>query len=113
MNIKNYFIVITVYYFNPDQPATPILTSNIREPTDGDVITLTCVTLTSGVTSYKFYKDNNQKPLPSTGNMNTYTITNASLGNENGAYTCVALYESVSSDNSSALSIRGESNLKI
>ena len=84
------------------------MTSSISDPTEGDSITLTCVTSTSGVTSYKFYL--NGTDLTSNGNINTYTIPSASLGSgEDGNYTCVAYFESVPSENSTALSLFGRS----
>ena len=91
-----------------EKPSEPTLTSSVSEPTEGDIITLTCVTSTSGVTSYKFYL--NDTELPSNGHINTYTIPSASLGSgKDGDYTCAAYFESVSSDSSTALSILGQS----
>ena len=97
-----------MFAFSSDKPAQPKLTSSVSEPTEGDSITLTCVTSTSGVTSYKFYLNGTE--LPSSGYINTYTIPSASLGSgKDGKYTCAAYFESVPSNKSTDLSIFGQS----
>ena len=89
-----------------DQPETPSLTMNVKDPKEGDYLELICITKTDGMTSYKFYKDGNH--INSTGNSNRYTIGEAPLGVQDGNYSCVALINSVTSNISSDLAVTGK-----
>ena len=78
----------------------------MNEAVDQSYVTLTCVTLTTGVTGYKFFKD--KKPLSTNGNTNTYIIAQAPLKSDNGNYTCIAYFENVPSEESQNFSLIGE-----
>ena len=82
-----------------DSPPPPELTTNNEFPTDGDSVTLTCLTQVSGITSFVFEKDGivvAQQPH------NTHTINPATLGTNDGTYTCrffIGTFESRNSTN--------------
>ena len=70
-----------------DAPAKPTLTTSNSSPTDGGAVNLTCnATATVGSISYEFLKDGVNI---STGD-DTYAMANATIGSDDGSYTCVA-----------------------
>lgn len=88
-----------------DQPDTPTLVSDNNDPTDGDYITLTCNTTTTGITSYLFKRD---QTLVANTTVNTHKIAHATLGTYEGQYTCVAFIDTVPSIVSNVIAISCE-----
>ena len=97
-------------FFNQssDKPATPVLTSDVRDPTDGDTIVLTCTTTSSGITNYEFFRGRTSLVKTSS---NQYTVSSAAIGKDDDSYTCVASIDTVASDASSAHVISCKSDL--
>ena len=93
-----------------EKPAQPTLTVSDNDPNSGDPFVLTCDSTTATVTSYQFKKDGDviatvQAPNPDTDPA-THGIDPASI-NDKGVYTCCALIDAVSSDDSSSQSVAG------
>ena len=91
-----------------DKPLTPSLTASVREPTVGDTIILTCNSATAGVTSYHFFKDGSATAFFTTTVGNSHTIASANLINDDARYTCKAFIDSVGSDPSNPLDLKGK-----
>ena len=68
-------------------PDTAILTSNTTDPTDGDVITLTCLISTS-VPVYEWYEFLLDSLIVAGSPGNTLTLSPAVFGLDDGVYTC-------------------------
>ena len=83
----------------PDKPVTPTLTSDTTNPVNGQDITLTCTTATVGVTSYEFRRGGLSLAVSAS---NTYTIFSATIGADDGSYTCSVVKDTISSDASIA-----------
>ena len=92
--------------FSPAKPNMPKLTSNKNNPTDGDHVTLTCAPQhNSDVNKYEFFKDRHSLGKPGTSNtldMKTVTFSNV------GGYTCKVYIDTVGSDASNTVSVKGE-----
>ena len=86
-------------YSSLDKPATPVLTADVRSPTEGDSIVLTCTTTSSGVTNYEFFRGRTSLVKTSS---NKYTVSSAAIGKDDDSYTCVAYKDTVASDASKA-----------
>ena len=84
---------------------TPTLTANISAPTDWDTIELTCSTTSGAITSYEFQRGATSL---ATSASNTYTISTATIGTDDGSYTCIAYIDTVASDASSAHAVSCE-----
>ena len=96
-------------FSSSDKPATPVLSASTPNPTYGDSITLTCASSTEGITNYKFFKGTSM--LTATSNGNTYTINNATEVKTGGVqYSCQAFMDSVPSDRSAELKLKGMCN---
>ena len=89
----------------PDKPAKPSLTSSNKTPTDGDKLTLTCASTSSSVNKYQFFKDG--KSVGNPGSSKTYTVNSVTFTHA-GGYTCKAFVDTVASDASSAVAVKGE-----
>ena len=79
------------------QAAKPSLVADIQNPTDGDVITLTCSSTTSGVTKYEFLKEN---VVIHSGPNAFRVIGPAVIGTDDKSYTCIAYIDNIASDTS-------------
>lgn len=88
-----------------DEPDTPNLVTDNNDPTDGDYITLTCNTTTTGITSYLFKRD---QTLVANTTVNTHKIAHATLGTYEGRYTCIAFIDTVPSNVSNDVAISCE-----
>ena len=90
---------------SPANPNMPRLTSNKNNPTDGDHVTLTCAPQhNSDVNKYEFFKDRHSLGKPGTSNtldMKTVTFSNV------GGYTCKVYIDTVGSDLSNTVSVKG------
>ena len=88
-------------FFNQslDKPVTPVLTADVRSPTEGDTIVLTCTTTSSGITKYEFFRGRTSLVKTSS---NKYTVSSAAIGKDDDSYTCVAYKDTVGSDASKA-----------
>ena len=85
-----------------DKPTTPTLTSSVADPTDGDAITLTCATTSTGITQYEFLLDGSSVSASAS---DTLAIGAATIGTNDGSYTCIASIDTVASDPSVALAV--------
>ena len=90
------------WFMSTDKPQTPVVSTDNSNPTDGDSITLTCTSSTGAVNGYTWQLDGSTIS-GQTGQ--TYAIAQADIGTHEGAYTCVALIDTVASDTSSALTV--------
>ena len=90
------------------KPLTPTLTSNLKEPTEGDSIVLTCTSATAGVTSYHFFKQGNRTAFFVASVGNSHTIAPAVLDTDNANYTCMAYIDNVASDGSLPFALQGK-----
>ena len=95
---------IIVFVFS-DKPTTPTLTTDNSDPTDGDAITLTCTAVEAAVNSYEFKLGSTSL---ASGSSSTYSMSSATIGTDDGSYTCIASIDTVASDASSALSVACE-----
>ena len=77
------------------------MTSN-PDPTDGEDITLTCTSSTTEVDSYTWRRNGVDIDMQTS---QTYAIPQGDIATMNGDYTCVALFGTVASDASSALTV--------
>ena len=81
------------------RPTTPTLTSNNNNPVDGDSVTLSCQTTSSGVTQYEFRRNGFSL---TTSVINTLVISTATIGVDDGSYTCITYINDILSDESNA-----------
>ena len=83
-------------------PQTPILTVSPSDATleSGTGVTLTCLTASSGTTTYQFLKGGSQETSQSSG---TYTLSPATT--DSGDWTCTATISSVVSSASTATTL--------
>ena len=95
---------IIVFVFS-DKPTTPTLTTDNSDPTDGDAITLTCTAVEAAVNNYEFKLGSTSL---ASGSSSTYSMSSATIGTDDGSYTCIASIDTVASDASSALSVACE-----
>ena len=86
-----------------DKPATPTVTKDVSDPVDGDAITLTCTTVTSGINTYDFKRDGTT--VASGVSSNTHVLSAAAIGTDDGSYTCIAYIATVASLESSGLAV--------
>ena len=87
-----------------DKPSTPTLSVSPANPTDGEDVELTCrVTNSQSITKYLFLKHN--RSWQNTAG-NKYTISKAPV-NQTDNYACQAYIDTVSSDNSSDVDVKG------
>ena len=68
------------------------MTANVSSPTDGDDIELTCATTTSGITSYEF---KHGSTFLNKSASNTFTINTATVGTDDGRYSCIVYIDTV------------------
>lgn len=85
----------------------PTLVTNNQYPTDGDSITLTCNTTTTGVTNYEFRKGSQ---VVANQLLNTHTIDPATIDAHDGNYSCIAFVDSVASPPSDPNSVTCKSS---
>ena len=87
----------------------PSLATSSSSPTDGDKLTLTCNPPShSSVNKYQFFKDGKSVGKP--GSSKTYTVNSVTFTHA-GGYTCKALIDTLASDASSSVALRGEVQL--
>ena len=86
-----------------DKPATPAVTKDVSDPVDGTTITLTCATLTPGITAYTFKKDGNNIAIGQVSD--THVLSSAAIGADDGSWTCIAYIATVASLESSGLTV--------
>ena len=83
----------------------PSLTTSSSSPTDGDKLTLTCNPPShSSVNKYQFFKDG--KSVGNPGSSKTYTVNSVTFTNA-GGYTCKAFVDTVGSDSSNRVTVKG------
>ena len=92
------------YYFPPDKPSKPKLTSTNSSPTDGDHMTLTCNVQNSAVTKFEFYRGG--RLISGSGTGKTFTDNSVTFSDA-GSYTCKAFIDSVVSDSSDGVNVKG------
>ena len=95
---------ILVFVFS-DKPTTPTLTTTNSDPTDGDAITLTCTAVEAAVNNYEFKLGSTSL---ASGSSSTYSISTATIGANDGSYTCIVSIDTVASDASSAVVVARE-----
>lgn len=92
-------------FVSSDEPDTPHLVSDNNDPTDGDFITLTCNTKSTGITRYLFKRD---QTLLANTTVNSHKIVHATLGTYDGDYTCIAFIDTVPSKVSNFVAVSCE-----
>jgi len=93
------------FFVFSDKPTTPVLTTSNSNPTDGDAITLTCTATEAAVNNYEFKRGST---TVTSGSANTLAISSATIGADDGSYTCIVSIDTVSSDASIALAVQCE-----
>ena len=86
------------------RPAAPTVTSSDSHLDEGDPVSLTCVSTTSGISKYGFSKDGISL---ADSRSNTYTIAMAT-GADAGTYTCDVTKDGVTSLASAGVKVRVE-----
>ena len=108
-----FMLLLSMYYtfFSLDTPNQPKLIVSSNNVISGEDVVLTCDSSTVKVTTYQFKKGDTviaTVPAPASANeYASYGISSASV-NYNKEYTCVALIDDVSSEESSAESVEGK-----
>ena len=94
-------------FLSPDQPMKPTLEMITDDPTDGDVVSLSCNVTPDNdkINGYQFFHEG--KPLSGKVNDKVYILTSSTHRAHNGNYTCVAFIDSVVSEASDAVTISG------
>jgi len=95
----------SILFVSSDQPTTPTLTTDNSDPTDGDAITLTCTATESAVNNYEFKLGSTSL---ASGSSSTYSMSSATIGTDDGSYTCIVSIDTVSSAASTALAVARE-----
>ena len=103
INLNTY----NMFYLCPwGKPSTPTIRSDNKNPIEGERVTLTCESSSTGITSYRFFRNptiNNQQATPllvATEKYNSYTISAVDIENHKGAYTCQVFKNGIGSDSS-------------
>ena len=107
-NIYYHLLQFILFYsvsLSSDKPLTPVLTSNNNNPVTADDITLFCTTSTTGITSYEFRREGTTLIKSAS---NSYRISGAQIGRDDGSYTCVASVNTVASDPSAGFAVTSE-----
>ena len=89
-----------------DKPETPVLSTDNSNPTDGESISLTCTTATTGVSSYEFKRGTTSLV---NGAYNVYNIPTATIDADDDDYLCIAYIDTVASDVSNVITVLCES----
>ena len=99
-------VFVSVWSMNvfTDTPHKPTLSSDNKDPQEGQSLTLTCTTITNA-TRYQFFK--NSKELGQRITSNTFTINPAHLSIYNGYYNCKAFVGDVVSELSERVEVSG------
>ena len=88
----------------PGKPSKPTLTSSKTPATDGDHVTLTCTSRTSGVNKFQFFKDGRSQG--NAGTSKTLDLKPVTFSTS-ASYTCKVYIDTVASDPSDGLALKG------